>query len=300
LVLLGFAACADILDIPEQPMLISAITPECAESLLHPPAPKRDRAHVNVHACSFTSGGGCPEAVPDLTATLCNTLDVECAMPLAQNLRSDENGDFSFDVPTGGPSGKGFDGFLRITSQVGLCTDPSLFGATAPAVCGIAPGCDPKKPDEKCRIPLYVSALVFFNPPVTADVPRPIVVPLILNSVSLQLIIAAGGKMADPTQGFVFATVLDCKGDPARDVMFDLMPTPTLPVGKLYLTGGVLSGAMMTDDTGTGGLLGVPQGFKTITANRTTKTGMVESGMAGIKVEPQTGSYVSIILAPGP
>lgn len=279
-------------------MLASADTGEmCAASLVHPPAPKSDRAHVTVHACSFTSGGGCPEAVTGLTATLCNTLDVECNMPVLQNLH-DTNGDFEFDVPTGGPSGKGFDGFLRIASMTGLCTDASVFGPAAPKICGIAPQCDPNQPDEKCRLPQYVNALLFFNPPVTADVQRPILVPLILNAVSAQLLAASGTKMTETGQGFVFATVLDCQGEPASEAMLDLMPMPTVPPNKLYLTGGVISGATMTDETGIGGLIGVPQGFKTIIATRTGKNGP-EKGTAGIKVEPQTGSYVSVILAPG-
>lgn len=299
LVLLGFAACADILDIPDQPTLVQANTASgCEESLLNPPPPKRDYAFVKVRACNFLSGQNCSEPVTGLTGTLCNTRDVECSNPVKQGTIRDVNGEFFFEVPTGGPNGKGFDGYLRITSVSGVCTDSNIFGAAAPGICQFNKDCDPMQPDEKnCMQYQFLKALVFFNPSVTTDIPEAVQVPLIPTAQSALLVAASDTKVLEQAPGFVFATVRDCRGQLASGAVLDLTPPPTVPLSKLYLSNGVPTAATMTDDSGTGGLLGVPQGFKTVIAMR-SEDGKPEMGSAGIKVETQAGSYVNIILQP--
>jgi hypothetical protein len=109
-------------------------------------------------------------------------------------------------------------------------------------------------------------------------------------------------QQVDQTSGFVFVSVLDCHGQPAEGATIDLATapgqTPATPVSHLYIADGVVSGeATATDVSGTGGLLGVPTGYKRITARRNGPAGEA-GGVAGIRVPAATFSYVTIILSP--
>lgn len=289
--LLALGACADLLDIPQDPVLASVDTWTC----MTPPAaaaPTSARALVRVHTCNFVSTN-CSSPVTGLKAQLCEKRDVNCAAPLKVDL-PDENGEFHFDVPTGGVGGPGFEGYLRISAPTELCTNYALFGSDMLA-CALAPNCDPTQPDENCRIPTYAPSMLFFNPPVKADVAAPIVVPLIPSAATVSLVEAAGSRIADPTSGSVFVTVLGCDGRPAAGATIRVSPQPASSVATVYVVDGVISAAASeTDSSGIGGLLGVRAGFARVAARAGAAPDSPEIAAAGIQVAPLTMTYVTL------
>lgn len=289
------SGCAAALDLPDSPVLITDNAWSCARNSLRTVAPLRDKATVRVHACDFISTN-CSTTVTALTANLCDKRDVNCASPIQSGLH-DVNGEFAFDVATGGALGVGFDGYLEITPPTGLCNDAKLFGGSDQIACTLAPNCDPTKPDNKdCSVPTYLPSLVFFNPPVTTDVTTPISIPLIPTAASLALLSAAGSPMADAGAGFVFVTVLDCTGKPASGISIGLANSPATPIATLYLAGGVISAsATTTDVSGVGGLLGVPAGFTEVVAHTADNPTAAPIARVGIQVQPRDVTYVTLV-----
>jgi hypothetical protein len=291
--LIELAACANVLELAENPQLVDTSPWRCVKKPLVPEPPSNDKAVVRVHVCNFVSSN-CGEAVTGLTASLCNKRDVNCASPIRSDIQQ-AAGDFSFTVPTGGDLGVGFDGYLQISSATALCTDESVFGPGAQMLCGLTAGCDPAKPDDRCRLPTYSPSLLFFNPPVRADLAQPLVLPLIPTSAALSLTQAAGGDV-DPTTGNVFITARDCDDKPAAGARFGMTSHNDDHVTILYVRDGVISSsAVATDESGIGGLLGVPAGFSSI-AGFAGVDGSPDTkfGEIGVQVAPFTITYATL------
>jgi hypothetical protein len=297
--LISLGACASLLDIPDEPVVIPDGPWSClgkpAKASAVSSATQPETATVRVHACNFVSTN-CASAVTDLTATLCDKRDVNCIAPIQVGIR-DTVGDLSFQVPTGGPLGTGFDGYLKVTAPSALCTNQALFGADQTA-CLLAPTCDPLLPDDKCKIPVFTPGLLFFNPGIKADVREPINLSLIPTTATFSLLQAAGSRSADPNTGFVFVTALDCDGKPASGATLGISPLPPMPVGTLYLANGIVSAsAVETDASGIGGILGVPTGFVRVSARAPHAIDNPEIGSVGVQVAPSSVTYVTV--APG-
>ncbi len=280
-------ACADLLDIAENPQLIPpdpwACKPSEAAAL---PAAIKETATVKVHVCDFISSN-CGTAVTGLKAKLCNKLDVTCMNPIQSGI-VDIEGDLTFEVPTRGSLGEGFDGYLLVEGPTTDCTKQDTVS------CTLVPECDPTAPSAACQVPVYITGLLFFNPPITADTVQPIVLPFVPNLAALALIGAAGARgTVDRTLGSVFITALDCDGRPAPGLTF-ATSKGLAQYATLYLSNGtVMSSATSTDVSGTGGLLGVPSGFVTISAFPVGTTREVAS--FGVQIVPGTVTYVTLV-----
>lgn len=254
-----------------------------------PTSPLRDRAVVRVHACNWLNQ--CAEPISGLTAELCAKLDPNCKEPIDRPMEL--NGDFVFEVPTGGTRGLGFEGFLKITTPRAFCGDKVIFGSSVEQACGLVSGCTSATMTERCKIPVYPDALVFFNPPVKSDVLNAVTVPMIPMAITFSILAAADTQTADPSAGFVFATVLDCTGTPTSGATVELMPKPPGALSTLYLSNGLPNAAAtMTDASGLGGVRGVSAGYHSVIARRGNEVGTV-----GIQVWPQAFTYVNIILS---
>jgi hypothetical protein len=291
--LFEMAACANVLDLAENPQLVDTGPWRCVTKPLVPKSPAKDKALVRVHVCNFVSSN-CSEVVTGLTASLCNKRDVNCSSPIRSNLEQ-VAGDFTFTVPTRGELGDGFDGYLQIRAPAALCTDESVFGPAARMLCGLAAGCDPAKPDDRCRLPTYSPSLLFFTPPIRADLAEPLVLPLIPTSAAASLTQAAGGNV-DPTTGNVFITARDCDDNPAAGARFGMTSRNDDKVTILYVSDGVISNsAVETDASGIGGLLGVPAGFSSI-AGFAGVDGSLDRkfGEVGVQVAPFTITYATL------
>lgn len=300
LVFLGaLGACADLLDLPQDPVLLQQQSPvetppaskTCAAA--NPAKPARDTALVRVRACSFLVPD-CLAPVTGLTANLCSKLDYDCAAPIQRGI-TNVGGEFVFEVPTGGLNGSGFDGYLQLQMPRALCTDELSFGMYSSLVCTLSPTCDLTRPDERCNVPLFPDSLLFFNPPITNDVVNPVRVSLVPTAQSFGLLSGAESRPQDATTGVVFVTVLDCDGKPADGATIDYEQRIALP-NTLYLRDGIPAVAGSTDASGTAGLLGVPMGYKHIVATRTTPEGE-QTGRVGVRVSPSMFTYVSIALS---
>ncbi|HKU44078.1 MAG TPA: hypothetical protein VJR89_38220 [Polyangiales bacterium] len=282
------SGCADILDIPDAPALIGVDAWECEPAEADPVAPKPDRAMVRVHACNFITSN-CSMPVTGLTASLCNKLDYNCNMPIQSGMQQDVNGDFMFEVPTTGSLGKGFDGYLLVKAKTELCTNTAAFGTGE--ACALAPMCTVSAPDEKCALPTFSTAVLFFNPPIVSDVVTPIVLPMVPSLAGDALVKAAGAQgIEDRSLGVVFVTGLDCAGNPAAGLTYTSSPIPP-KFGAVYQAEGVVSAtATETDESGLGGLLGIPAGFVMVKAY----AGGREVASVGAQVLPYAISYVTL------
>jgi hypothetical protein len=282
--LLLLAGCAEVLEIPDDPELSpgswSCLGETSALSLL--PAAVTSSAVVRVQACDFVRG--CATKVTGLTARVCQKRALDCAEPVALDL-VDTDGSFSFDVPT--PAG-GFDGYLDVSSATELCTNPS-FGESGPALCALSPGCDPALPDERCRIPLYAHALLFFNPPITTDSAEPLTLPLIPSTALSRWARAAGAEL-DPGKGNMLVSATDCDGMPAAGVTYRVAPDPGQTV-ELYVRDGEPSGALETDGSGVGVLLGVPAGHTAVAAYDAAD---VQLGALAVQAAPFSVTYAAL------
>lgn len=287
--LLASSACHNVLDIPDEPQLVGPWT--CLDQPLAGVSPERTTALVRVQACNFVSTN-CAEHVVGLTAALCSKRDVNCATPIRTDIR-DNDGEFVFEVETGGVLGAGFDGFLSLTMPAAKCTDETIFGPDARTLCSVAPDCDPAS-GNACEVPIFTPALLFFNPPIKADVATPIPLPVVPSAAIQPLIEAAGGSF-EATTGYLFISSRDCGGSPAAGVTYSLSRHEDVAT-VLYLEEGVVSNtAVRTDASGLGGFLGVPAGFVEIdglvvdqgqTARRI--------GGVGVQVAPFTISYATV------
>jgi hypothetical protein len=291
--LIELAACANVLGLAEDPQLVETGPWRCVKAPVAPAPPTHDKAVVRVHVCNFVSSN-CSEAVTGLTASLCNKRDVNCASPIRKDIEQ-VAGDFNFSVPTGGELGLGFDGYLQIRSPTALCTDETVFGPGSQVLCGLLPGCDPTKPDDRCRLPTYSPSMLFFNPPIRADLAEPMVLPLIPTSAASSLTQAAGGDV-DPTTGNVFITARDCDDKPAEGARFGMTSRNDDNVTILYVSEGVISNsAIATDESGIGGLLGVPSGFSSIAGfARINDAPDMKFGEIGLQVAPFSITYATL------
>jgi hypothetical protein len=285
-------ACADLLDIAENPVLVPPDPFTCTKDDARPPPPPMpDKAVVRVHACDFISSN-CSTPVKGLTAKLCEKKDFPCENPKLADLK-DTDGDLTFEVPTGGSLGAGFDGYLSVNGPVELCTNKmSVTGADA---CALVPKCDAAKKaakDNDCLIPTYIPALLFFNPPITADSVAPMVLPLIPSIAGMNLLAGGGGPTVETSQGVVFATGLDCTGRPAAGLTFNSSPASKSIV---YVDNGLISfSTTETDGTGVSGLLGIPFGFAWVSVRSNGPMGPTELAKIGVQILPSTVSYVAL------
>ena len=291
--LVSLPGCAQVLDIPDDPELV----PEesggpwgCLNRPNTPPgAPQADTALVRVQACNFVSNN-CSEPATGITARLCDKKDVMCLTPIGPPI-PDVGGALVFQVPTGGSLGAGFEGYLQVAPPLELCTNQSVFGPAWSSLCALATaqnGCDVSDPDDRCKLPTFGPSLLFFNPPIKADVTPPIPLPLIPTAQVPNLIQAGGGNF-DPSTGVLFITAVDCNGVPAPGVTFQIdrhrdIATP------MYLDNGVVSNAAtQTDASGSGGFIGVPAGFATIAGEVEIQPGVkVRVGELGVQSAPFT------------
>lgn len=304
--LLSLPGCKQALDIPDDPHLV-VTAPEQLDANMEeqgpwtcldkPPTVKKsqaDAALVRVQACNFVSPK-CAEPVANFTAKLCGKLDLKCANPLQASIK-EVGGALEFAVPTGGVLGVGFDGYLQFTPPMANCTDKEAFGEIGPLLCAfLGSECDASVSDDPdCLFPIFVPSLLFFNPPVKADIDTPIPVPLVPTREAQTLIAAAGGNFS-PTTGIVFTTSLDCNGKPAPGVALTIDKHQDV-VTELYSQNGVISStAKVTDGSGLGGFIGVPAGFAVLDGYlgsdepRGKKVGQV-----GVNVEAFTISYSNL------
>jgi hypothetical protein len=249
---------------------------------------------VQVRACNFVSSN-CSRVVTGLTAKLCDKRDVDCLTPIRAEI-ADENGAFDFDVETGGSSGTGFDGYLSVTAPAELCTDNAVFGAAAPAVCALAPGCNPDMPDQKCRTPTFAPARLFFNPAIRGGGP-PIVLPLLPTSSVLSIVAAAGSARPDPKYGFLFVTSLNCDGMPAAHVTV-AVDRPASEVSYLYIDHGVVGAAAReTDVSGLAVISNVAPGPLKVTAHTAGEMPM-QLDEVSVQISPFMFTYVALRPSP--
>lgn len=283
---LATTGCVELLDLPEDARVAPSGPWRCQEepfdSVLGARAAQSDpTAIVRVRACDFVTG--CARAVTGLAASLCNKRDVGCTNPILDGLR-DVDGVLTVPVPV---SGSGFDGYLKVDAPLALCTDDSAFPGTAGALCQLAPGCDTTLPDDRCRVPTYAPALLFFNPPITGDLEAALPLQL-LPSADLPAVVQAAGAELDPSTGNLFITALDCDGEPAAGVTYAIAEHRD-EVTALYVDSGVVSNTVLeTDESGIGGFVGVPPGFVEITGFAPDLTPI---GEIGLQSAPFTLTY---------
>jgi hypothetical protein len=294
--LLGLSACGDILGIAENPQLVASGPWRCLQSPVAAMAPQKDTAHVRVDACSFVSSN-CSEAVTGLTASLCNKRDVNCTDPIRSGIM-DVAGELSFDVPTGGNLGVGFDGYLQVTAPAALCTNNMVFGAAGPMLCGLLPSCNVMAPDANCMVPTSARALLFFNPAIQNDVTQPLPLPLVPTASIQPILQATGQTKLDPSKGFLFITALDCDGKPAAGVQFQLAQHQD-GVTQLYVENGVISAsATETDASGLAGFFNVPAGFVAVVGSVGSAGSGMPLGEIGVQVGAFTITYGTVVPAP--
>jgi hypothetical protein len=279
----GAASCAQVVDIPSDPVLVSAGPWRCLQSPAAPPSVGGPMAQVLVQACNFITN--CTTTVSGLTAKVCDKRDVGCNNPRQASL-ADSDGQFRFTVPT---AGGGFDGYLLVSTPVAPCTDMNTFGADGSRLlCGLVPGCNQEMPDEHCYVPIYAPAMFFFNPPIVRDFAQPLPLQLFPSAALPAVLAAAGSIRIDPTMGDVFSVALDCDGKPAAGVSFRLADGST-DVQTVYMRNGLVSDtAMETDASGVGGLIRVPSGFVQIQG--VNSDGLV-IGQIGVQSAPSVLTY---------
>jgi hypothetical protein len=289
LVVLAPVACSEVLDIPNDPKLAASGPWRCLGQSLAttPTAPVNAQANVRVQACNFISD--CTTNATGLTARLCDKRDVGCNNPRLSGI-TDTNGELRFQVPT---AGGGFDGYLLVTSQVASCTDAQAFGAVAgKTLCDLtAPTCDVTAPDASCYLPVYAPAMLFFNPPIVADVDTPLPLQLFPTS-GLPAVIGAAGIQVDPMSGNLFIQALDCDGKPASGVSYQMAQYED-QVSPLYVDNGIVSESVThTDASGVGGFVRVPPGFVSVTGYNSDS---VAVGQIGVQAAPSVLTYSALL-----
>lgn len=284
------AGCAQVVDIPSDPVLVATGPWRCLQSPAQAPAAASSKAVVLVQACDFITN--CTTNVPNLTAKLCDKRDVGCDNPRLSTL-ADGNGQFRFEVPT---AGGGFDGFLAVATPVASCTDVETFGANgSKLLCGLVPGCNQDAPDEHCIVPVYSPAMLFFNPPIVRDFDKPLALQLFPSAALPMVLDAAGSIRIDPAMGNVFAVALDCDGKPAPGVSFRIVDSQA-DVQLVYLKNGLVNDkATQTDSSGVGGMIRVPPGFVQIQG--LSSDGMVV-GQIGVQAAPSALTYGIMVPSP--
>lgn len=283
--------CADLLDIPSDPKVVASGPWRClgqASSMIRaaPAAP----AAVRVHACNFITN--CTTTVTGLSAKLCDKRDVGCNTPRLGDI-TDAQGELRFQVPT---AGGGFDGYLLVNSRVASCGDPQAFGAVAgTGFCNlVSPGCDlGARDDPRCFLPVFGSAMLFFNPPIVRDLDAPLPLQL-FPTAALPAVIAAAGIEIDPTSGNLFIQALDCDGKPAAGVSYEIAQHGGR-VSPLYVENGIVSStATRTDSSGVGGFVRVPPGFVSVSGRNSDG---VSIGEIGVQTAASILSYSALLPA---
>jgi hypothetical protein len=295
--MLGLGACAELLDLPDDPEVRVDGPWRCLQAPAESDSPRQETAIVRVQACNFVSTN-CSAPVTGLTASLCDKKDVNCSNPIRSGIR-DVNGELMFEVATGGALGTGFDGYIQVSAPMEACTNKSVFGAAGPMLCGLAEACEPSAADGDCMIPTFPRSLLFFNPPVKADVSRPFLLPMIPTGAIPPILEAVGGDNFDPATGFLFITALDCDGNPAPGVTFTMVQNQAA-VTPLYIDNGVISKATsQTDESGLGGFVRVPAGFAGVVGLTTPGVALPPQriGEIGVQVAPFTITYSTLVPA---
>ena len=288
--LLALPACSQVLDIPSDPMLVATGPWRClSQTPVTAPPSSSAMANVRVQACNFITN--CTTTVTGLTAQLCDKRDVGCTNPRLTGI-TDTNGEFRFQVPT---AGGGFDGYLLIDSQVASCTDTEAFGTVAGKVlCDlVAPTCDLTAPDVRCYLKVYAPSMLFFNPPIAADVMSPIPLQLFPTS-GLPAVIGAAGIQVDPAAGNLLIQALDCDGKPAAGVSYQISQYGA-QVSSLYVNNGIVTESVThTDATGVGGFVRVPPGFISVTG---VNSDGVTIGAIGVQAAASVLTYSALLPA---
>jgi hypothetical protein len=282
--------CSQILDIPSDPKVIPTGPWRCLQSPPASPIVAAAQAEVRVQACDFITD--CTTPVTGLSAKLCDKRDVGCNNPRATGI-TDVGGELRFQVPT---AGGGFDGYLQVLPPVASCTDAAIFGTSgSKLLCDLSPGCDRTAPDDRCIVPIFVPAMLFFNPPIVRNMDTPVPLQLFPGA-SLPAVIEAAGNIAiDPATGSIFIVALDCDGVPAPGVTFQI-PQHQDSAAALYLNNGVVSSTIgHTDSSGVGGLIRVPAGFVQVIA---VNSDSVPVGSIGVLAAPSLLTYSVLVPSP--
>jgi hypothetical protein len=291
---LSLAGCGELLDVPDDPRLLQSAPWDCLGKPRGNVLPVTDSAIVRVQACNFVSSK-CSQPMTGLTVRMCDKLDLACANPI--QTATDNNGLLEFAVTTGGVLGVGFDGYLRIAPPLASCTNQAAFGSVGPMLCALAgPACDQTLPnDPECMFPTFVPALLFFNPPITAEIANPIPLPLVPTGAALSLAAAAGGAF-NPTTGIVWVNSFDCEGAAAKDVALRIDKYQDV-VTEMYMENGQVSITVShTDESGVGGFIGVPAGLVNVEGFVGSDDGSgPRIGEVGVNVEAFTISYTSLV-----
>ena len=133
--------------------------------------------------------------------------------------------------------------------------------------------------------------MLFFNPPIVADVATPIPLQLFPTS-GLPAVIAAAGIQIDPAAGNLFIQALDCDGKPAAGVTYQIAQFAG-QVSALYINNGIVSESVThTDATGVGGFVRVPPGFVSVVGYNSDS---VAIGEIGVQAAPSVLTYSALL-----
>jgi len=253
----GLLGCGMMLDLAEDPQVVETGPWRCLGKVT-PALSTKPTSLVRVRTCDFVSN--CTETVAGMTGQLCHKADVGCRNPIMTGIPG-TNGELSFQAPTG------FDGFLKLSAPMKHCMD---FPADSTAIiCGMAitlQGCvNPEnRNDPLCNVPTHAESMLFFNPPVNADMTKPIDLPL-LSMASWPSVMQSGGvpqeSLLQMTEGGnLFVSVKDCDGKPASGVTFSIPPQQN-ETFQMYVTNGLPTrDATATDSSGIGAFVGLTKG----------------------------------------
>jgi hypothetical protein len=287
--------CSEVLDIPSDPQLVPTGPWRCLHAPTQVPTVTAAQAEVRVQACDFIKN--CTVPVTGLVANLCDKRDIGCNSPRLTGI-TDVDGELRFQVPT---AGGGFDGYLQVIKMpFASCTDTSVFGISgSKLLCDLTPTCSPQVLENPgCNTPIFVPAMLFFNPPIISDVIAPPISLQLFPAASLPAVIEAVGSLdIDPSTGSLFIAAVDCDGHSAPGITFQLAERQDR-VQALYLNSGVVSSTIgHTDASGTGGLIRVTPGFAQVVG----VTGdSMRIGTVGVQVAPGFLTYSALVPSPAP
>ena len=259
----GLFGCEPMLDLADEPQLVESGPWRCLGKTSEPVVSSKPKAAVRVRPCDFVAN--CTASISDMTAKLCAKRDFGCSAPMLSNIQ-EGNGELTFEVPMG------FDGYLEVTSPTKRCTE---FGEQSDLLCLMASTlqqCDIPNAatDSRCIIPTYAQTLLFFNPPVNADVTVPLDLPMLSLGNAPTLLQSAGiptEALANTKGGNLFVTVRDCDGNPASGVKLSIPPQQE-EVFQLYNASGLPTrDATETDASGVGAFVGIPSKFVEVSAH---------------------------------
>jgi hypothetical protein len=121
------------------------------------------------------------------------------------------------------------------------------------------------------------------------DVPLPL---QLFPTSGLPAVIGAAGIQVNPAAGNLFIQALDCDGNPAAGVTYQIAQSGT-QVSPLYVNNGIVSVAVThTDASGVGGFVGVPPGFVSVTGYNSAG---VPIGEIGVQAAPSILTYSALL-----